>query len=97
MTDKPIIEMEVHDTHGRYLVRMQSGEVAEMTWVVRASGIREFNHTYVPDAFRGTGIAAELMAHAIADARTQGFRIVPSCSYVATQFRRHPEWADLKA
>jgi predicted GNAT family acetyltransferase len=38
---------------------------------------------------------AQLLVEAlIADAREQGFRIVPQCSYVAAQFRRHPDWAD---
>ena len=38
-----------------------------------------------------------LVNRAIADARTDGSKIVPLCSYVAAQFRRHPEWADLRA
>ena len=90
----------IHETatgHGRYVARMQSGEEAEMTYFIAAPGIRDFNHTYVPDAFRGTGIAAQLMDRAIADARSEGFRIIPTCSYVAAQFRRHPDWADLRA
>jgi predicted GNAT family acetyltransferase len=33
----------------------------------------------------------------VADARAQGFTIVPQCPYVAAQFRKHPEWADLLA
>ena len=45
----------------------------------------------------GRGIAAKLVNHAIADAREQGFKITPVCSYVVAQFRRHPEWADLRA
>ena len=97
MSENLSITRETHDTHGRYVVRMQSGEEAEMTWAVRAPGIRDFNHTYVPEVFRGSGIAAELMARAVADARAEGFRIIPTCSYVAAQFRRHPDWADLKA
>ncbi len=33
----------------------------------------------------------------IEDARSEGFKIIPTCSYVAAQFDRHPEWADLRA
>ena len=51
----------------------------------------------MPPAFEGRGIAAKLVNAAINDARSQGFKIVPVCSYVAAQFRRHPEWADLRA
>ena len=39
----------------------------------------------------------ELVDEMIADARENGFRIVPECSYVVAAFARHPEWADLKA
>ena len=68
-----------------------------MTYRVTAPDLRDFNHTFVPEVFRGTGVAAKLMTRAIEDARAEGFRIIPTCSYVAVQFRRHPEWADLKA
>lgn len=97
MTDTTTIEHEADDTHGRYLVRMPGGEDAEMTWIVCAPGVRDFNHTYVPTAFRGSGVAVHLMARAIEDARKEGFKIIPTCSYVAAQFRRHPEWRDLLA
>jgi predicted GNAT family acetyltransferase len=33
----------------------------------------------------------------VADARAQGFIIDPRCSYVEAAFRRHPEWADVRA
>ena len=45
----------------------------------------------------GRGVAAKLVEALIADARAEGFRIVPACSYVAAAFARHPEWADLRA
>lgn len=46
---------------------------------------------------RGKGIAAKLVDALIDDARDKGFKIIPSCSYVAAQFDRHPEWEDLRA
>ena len=33
----------------------------------------------------------------IADARDQGFKIVPLCPYVNAKRARHPEWAELFA
>ena len=50
-----------------------------------------------PRSRRGEGVAARLVERLVADARAQGFKIVPSCSYVDAQRKRHPEWADLFA
>ncbi len=55
------------------------------------------DHTLVPPELGGRGIAAKLVEALIADARKLGEKIEPQCSYVAAQFKRHPEWADLLA
>lgn len=91
------VEREDHQTHGRYLVRLADGSVAEMTYRRPRPGVMAIDHTEVPPAHRGRGIALMLVEAAIGDARSQGFRIVPLCSYVAVAFRRHPEWEDLRA
>jgi uncharacterized protein (DUF924 family)/predicted GNAT family acetyltransferase len=52
-------------------------------------------HTEVPPALQGRGLAAALVAAALAWARHQGLRVRPSCSYVATYMRRHAETRDL--
>ncbi len=80
------------DTIGRLtwvLQRLQKGGLQERTRVAE--------HTLVPPEIAGQGIAAKLVEALIEDARAQGFRIVPACSYVAAAFARHPEWADLRA
>ena len=93
----PEIFRENHLTHGAYRADVEdASRQAELTWVARGDA-RIANHTYVPHEARGKGIAAALVDALIADAREQGFKIVPQCSYVAAQFRRHPEWADLLA
>ena len=63
----------------------------------QADGVRSANSTRVPVELRGRGIAGKLVDALIADAREQGFRIKPECSYVEAAFANHPEWADLRA
>jgi len=84
-------------THGAYRAELPgASRAAELTW--RASGnARIANHTFVPPEMRGRGIAQQLVEALVADARVQGFTIVPQCSYVDALFRRRPEWADLLA
>jgi predicted GNAT family acetyltransferase len=53
------------------------------------------HHTEVPGALQGRGVAADLVAAALAWAREQGLRVRPSCSYVAAYMRRHRETQDL--
>ena len=74
-----------------------SDAIGRLTWVRRGDAVRVVEHTLVPPEIGGRGVAARLVEALIADAREQGFRIVPQCSYVAAAFRRHPEWADLLA
>lgn len=81
--------------HGAYRADV-GGATAELTW--RANGpVRIADHTYVPPALRGQGIAMQLVEALVADARAQDFTIEPRCSYVEAAFRRHPEWADVRA
>jgi predicted GNAT family acetyltransferase len=84
-------------SHGAYRADLPGiPRPAELTW--QAMGpLRIADHTFVPPEMRGQGVAQVLVEALVADAREQGFRIVPQCSYVAALFRRHPEWSDLLA
>jgi len=62
---------------------------------VRQGDTLVLHHTEVPPALQGQGVAAALVAAALAWARQEGLRVRPSCSYVATYMRRHPETQDL--
>ncbi|MFK4812492.1 GNAT family N-acetyltransferase [Devosia sp. ZW T5_3] len=92
-----IVQREDGPTRGRYVIHLAPGYDAEMTFRKEANGTIIIDHTGVPPEYEGRGIAAKLVNRAIADAREQGFKITPLCSYVVAQFRRHPEWADLRA
>ncbi len=74
-----------------------SAAVSRLTWRARGESVRVADHTFVPPALEGRGIAAALVDALVADARENSFRIVPQCSYVEARFRRNPAWADLRA
>jgi len=91
------VEHEEQKGRGRYVMHLPDGTEGELTYARRDSGTIVADHTGVPSHYRGQGIAEKLVATAMHDARDKGQKIVPVCSYVVAQFRRHPEWADLRA
>ena len=97
MDDDLPIELEDKGAKGRYVVHGPDGAEAEMTFTKVGDSRIIIDHTGVPDAFRGKGIGAKLVARAVEDARAAGKTVVPLCPFAAAQFRRHPEWADLLA
>ena len=53
------------------------------------------NHTAVPPAFQGRGIAAKITRAALEHARSRNLLVVPSCPYTAAFLRKHTEYHDL--
>ncbi|MDT8856984.1 GNAT family N-acetyltransferase [Paracoccaceae bacterium Fryx2] len=92
MTEFDIIR-EGGGSKGRYLIR-QGSEEAELTWSVTTPTLVIADHTHVPDSLRGTGAGLALVTRLVADARAEGFRIMPLCPFVNAQRKKHPEWAD---
>ncbi|UVI40078.1 GNAT family N-acetyltransferase [Qipengyuania spongiae] len=92
------IEHRDNSGGGEYRARTAEGEHAgELTWHPGGDNVRVADHTGVPPSMRGRGIAEKLVLALIEDAREQGFTVRPACSYVAAQFKRHPEWSELHA
>ena len=75
---------------------MEAGQTAFADYV-RRDGRLVIPHVEAPIALRGTGAAGRLMEGVAAQARAEGVRIVPLCSYAAAWLQRHPEHADLIA
>lgn len=96
MTEVAITRHE-HGKQGEYHAHVVgSDHLGRLTWVER-NGARVAEHTIVPPQIGGRGVAGKLVDALIADAREQGFKIKPVCSYVVAKFDEHPEWADVRA
>ena len=95
MAEIAITKEQTDTRHGRYVARVAGIDaLAELTFTRRGDGRVSADHTGAPDALRGTGAAAALVESMVADARSEGFRIIPTCSYVAARLAKHPDWAD---
>ncbi|HEY7754449.1 MAG TPA: GNAT family N-acetyltransferase [Steroidobacteraceae bacterium] len=92
------ITRELTASKGRYVGRVAGVEgEAELTFSRANPRLVIADHTGAPDSMRGMGVAKALVERLIADARAEGFRIMPLCPFVKAQFERHPDWSDLRA
>ena len=82
---------------GEYHAAVAGSSVIGRLTYAEKDGVRTAEHTLVPSAIGGRGVAAKLVEALMRDAREHGFKINPQCTYVAAAFTRHPEWADLHA
>lgn len=75
---------------------IEGGEqVGEMAVSIR-EGVLTAYHTEVREEAEGKGYAKKLLAAMTDYARKNKFKVLPLCSYVHLQFRRHPdEYADI--
>lgn len=55
----------------------------------------DLRSTFVPDEQRGKGLAGKLVEAAVAQARLQGKKIKPTCSYAVKAFEKNSEYADV--
>ncbi|MDD2867351.1 GNAT family N-acetyltransferase [Neomegalonema sp.] len=91
-----VLREETDARHGRYVARIEGVEgEGELTFTRRGPGRLSADHTGVPESMAGEGVARALLDALLADARKEGFHIIPYCPYVRGQYARHPEWSDL--
>ena len=93
MTPLPAIE---HDRAGQCRHLQLDGHRAELTYQVHG-GRMVIEHTRVPEAIGGRGLAGHLVQAAFDRAREEGWKVVPACSYAQVWVERHRAYADLLA
>jgi len=52
-------------------------------------------HTFSPKALSGRGVASLLVAFALNQARERKLNVKPTCSFVESYIKNHPEFLDL--
>ena len=92
MANEVVVQHDQEDR--RFCVKLEGYEACLM---YRLAGTElDLYHTYVPEVFRGRGMAEKLCKAAFEYAKATGLTIVPSCSYISGAYlKRHPEYEPL--
>jgi len=89
MSDIAITKEDIDARHGRYVARVAGAEgEGELTFTRRSDTVISADHTGVPEALSGRGVAKALYDFLLEDASQSGFRIIPICPFVKKQFER---------
>lgn len=86
-----------HDERRRRFVTAVEGGEAVLDYDKVADDTLDYKHTFVPPEHRGRGIAGRLVRHALDYARDHDLKIIPTCPFVASVIRDHPEYDTLVA
>lgn len=84
-------------TNNRHLNRFElrvDGDVAAWVDYEIAQRVITLNHTEVVPAFRGRGLASDIVEYALLNARLGTLRVVPRCSFVGAFIERSAEYQD---
>lgn len=72
-----------HDPATREFFTEVDGEKAYVAYCMLDAHTVDFYRTFVPDQARGSGIALALVDTALDFAQARGWKVIPSCWYVA--------------
>ena len=94
-TAEPAVQ---HDpAQQRFVVRLPDGSDAVLAYEPVGRDVLDLRHTLVPTASQGQGVGESLVRAALAHARREHKRIVPTCHFVQSWLDRHPEDRELVA
>lgn len=88
------ITIELDETNNQFFTMIE-GDKALLSFRIVKNGVYDFYHTFVPPRLRNRGIAGELVAYALAYARTHGHKVVPSCPFVRNYVDEHGSLRDV--
>jgi predicted GNAT family acetyltransferase len=92
------VNLERSGHRGTFFIEDEGGRAAELTFSAAPDGkLAILEHTEVSEALRGHGVARTLVEAAVAWARKENIKLVPTCPFARAVFDREPSFADVLA
>lgn len=83
------------ERYQQFTAKLGENEEAEVAYAKPEDGTLNLMHTFVPDAYRGTGLAQKLIETALCYAREHKLKVIATCSAVKKHIEENPEHQDL--
>ncbi|WP_242917576.1 GNAT family N-acetyltransferase [Pontibacter liquoris] len=85
----------IHDEDDLRFYAQLGDEQAELTYTYPEDDVMDLDHTFVPQAYRGQGMADKLVQTSLDFAREQHYKVIPSCPVVEAYLNRHKDYQDI--
>lgn len=78
------------DKQGKFYIEINEKQVAELEFEIKDNILNAY-HTGVIKELEGKGIAGKLFDEMILYAHKNGYKVLPTCSYILVKFKRNEE------
>lgn len=90
--------MNYKEEKNRFYIEDANGtEIGEVTFSSAGDSLLIIDHTFVSEAYRGKGIASQLVKLVVDKALQEEKKIVPLCPFAKAEFLRKPEYQEVEA
>ena len=86
--------IDVKQNEERFYVELE-GETAIISYEMLSPEVIDFQHTVVPEKFRGQGIAEAMAAKALDYSKEKKFKVRASCRFISSYIKRNTQYQDL--
>jgi uncharacterized protein len=83
-----------NEAESRFEIRV-GGELAGFIGYILDGSQIDLVHTEVDRRFQGGGLAGQLARESLDSARGRGLEVLPTCPFIRSWIRKHPEYKDL--
>jgi predicted GNAT family acetyltransferase len=83
-----------NEAESRFEIRV-GGELAGFIGYILDESLIDLVHTEVDPRFQGGGLAGQLARASLDSARNRGLAVLPTCPFIRSWIRKHPEYKDL--
>lgn len=89
------MQVNRNEQEGKFEIE-KDGQRATLDYSMQGPDLA-LDHTFVPDALRGQGLAQQLSEAALNYARENNWKVLPYCTFVQQYIARHQEYQHLVA